>query len=144
MTDFTPSPLVLDTSILREVARGDSDIIALIQAYDARAQPLIAPALAMVGAALDVLTEEAADLLAGLDSLESVMAAPLHGVEQSVALAEVIAKTGLDAWDAHVAAIADVAVCQILTLDAARWAGPSHAMDNPLHVVEIRDPDEAH
>ena len=52
-----------------------------------------------------------------------------------------MARTGLDPWDAHAAAIADVAVCPILTLDAARWQRPSQALDKPLHVIEIADPD---
>jgi hypothetical protein len=31
--------LILDTSVLTAVARGDADIIALVQEYDARGQP---------------------------------------------------------------------------------------------------------
>ncbi len=49
--------------------------------------------------------------------------------------------TKLDQWDAHVAAIADVAVCPILTLGAAEWVQPSSALDNPPHIIEIAAPD---
>lgn len=122
------------------VARGDPDIIGLIQSYDARGQPIVIPVLATVGASLDTRSEEADDLLAGLELLESVAAAPLNGAEQAVRLAAVVARTGLDPWDAHTAAIADAAVCPILTLQASKWRLPSAALDEPLHVIEIADP----
>jgi predicted nucleic acid-binding protein len=92
------------------------------------------------GASLDVRSDEADDLLAGLELLDSVTAAPLSGAEQAARLAGVIARTGLGPWDAHVAAIADVAICPILTLDAARWEQPSADLDEPLHIIEISDP----
>lgn len=142
MSDASPTPLILDTSVLISVARGDADVIALLQGYDARSQPLVIPALAMAGASLDARSEEADDLLAGLELLEVVTVAPLNGAEQAVRLADVVARTGLDPWDAHVAAIADVAICPILTLDAAKWQQPSADLDGPLHIVEIADPDE--
>jgi hypothetical protein len=41
------------------------------------------------------------------------------------------------------AAVADAAVCPILTLDAAKWREHSEDLDEPLHFVEIADPDEA-
>ncbi|GAB3154129.1 hypothetical protein [Microbispora hainanensis] len=53
-----------------------------------------------------------------------------------------MAVTGLDIHDAHAAAIADVSVCPILTLRGGKWQRPSRALDNPLHVIEIADPDE--
>ena len=117
----TPSrtPLILDTSVLTAVARGDADIIALVQEYDARGQPIVIPALAIAGASLDIRSEEGDDLLAGL---------------------ELVARTGLDPWDAHVAAIADVAICPILTLNAAKWEHASADLDDPLHIIEIFDP----
>src|SRR5205823_3228316 len=46
----------------------------------------------------------------------------------------------LDPWDAHVAAVADAAVCPVLTLDAARWREHAADLDEPLHVIEIADP----
>ncbi|MBG0818485.1 PIN domain-containing protein [Planomonospora sp. ID82291] len=140
MSDHTPTPRILDMSVLIEIARGDSDLIGLIQGYDAEGWPVIVPALAMAGAHADTHTEDAADLLTGLELLDSVMVAPLQGSEQAVALADVIARTGLDAFDAHTAAIANVSVCPILTLDHDKWQEPSRALDDPLHVIEIADP----
>ena len=134
------TPLILDTSVLIAVARGDADVIAIVQQYDARGQPIVIPALSLAGASLDARSEEADDLLAGLELLDAVTVAPLSGAEQAARLAHVLARTGLDPWDAHVAAIADVAVCPILTLDAAKWQEPSLALDDPLHVIEIIDP----
>lgn len=62
--------------------------------------------------------------------------------EQAVRLAAVVARTGLDPWDAHTAAIADVAACPILTLQASTWCLPSAALDEPLHVIEIAGPSD--
>jgi hypothetical protein len=42
-----------------------------------------------------------------------------------------------------VAAVADAAVCPILTLDAAMWREHAADLDEPLHVIEIADPGEA-
>jgi predicted nucleic acid-binding protein len=142
VSEVDAAPLVLDTSVLTAVARGDPDIIGLIQGYDARNQSLVIPALAIAGASLDVRSEEADDLLGGLELLDNAAIAPLRGVEQAVRLADIIARTGLDPWDAHVAAIADVAIYPILTLTAAKWRQPSADLDEPLHIIEVSDPDE--
>jgi len=142
MTGPHLTPFILDTSVLSAVARGDADIIGLIQGYDGRAQPMIIPALASAGASLDARSEDADDLLAGLELLDSVTAAPLSGAEQAALLADVIYRTGLDAWDAHVAAIADVAVCPVLTLDAPKWQQPAERLDEPLRIIQIADPGE--
>lgn len=142
MSDARPTPLILDTSILIAVARADPDIIGLIQGYDARRQPLVIPALAIAGASLEVRGQEAGDLLAGLELLDNVTVAPLNGADQAARLADVIARTGLDPWDAHTAAIADAAICPLLTLQAAKWQQPSADLDEPLHIIEISDPDE--
>ena len=79
----------------------------------------------------------------GLERLESVLIAPLRDAEQAAALATVAARTGLDPWDAHVAAVADAAICPILTVNAAKWRAHAAALDEPLHVIEIADPGEA-
>ncbi|MGS2644924.1 hypothetical protein [Streptosporangium sp. G12] len=68
-------------------------------------------------------------------------AASLDGIHRAAKLADMMSVTQLDQWDAHVASIADVAVCPILTLDAAKWVQPSSALDNPLHIIEIAAPD---
>jgi hypothetical protein len=41
VSDLTPTPLILDTSVLTAVARRDPDIIGLIQGYDSRNQPMV-------------------------------------------------------------------------------------------------------
>lgn len=137
-----PAPYVLDTSVLTAVAREDHGIMTMVQRFDATGQPLVIPVLAMTGAALDALSEDAAELLEGVERLAGVMTAPLRDAEQAAALADVIARTGLDPWDAHVAAVADASVCPILTLNTAKWREASAGLDEPLHVIEIADPDE--
>jgi predicted nucleic acid-binding protein len=117
--------------------------MTLIQGYDARGQSLVVPALALTGASLDVRSEDADDLLGGLERLDSAEVAPLRDAEQAARLAAVISRTGLDPWDAHVAAVADAAVCPILTLDAAKWREHASDLDEPLHIIEITDPGEA-
>lgn len=134
-------PLILDASILTAIARADVDIMTLILDYHAGRQPIIAPALAVTAASLDMPGEDAADFLGGLELLPSVMVAPLQGAEQAVRLAAVIASTGLDAWDAHVAAVADSAICPILTLDGDKWRQLRADLDEPLQIIEIADPE---
>jgi predicted nucleic acid-binding protein len=117
--------------------------MTLVQELDGRGRPLIIPALAVAGASADMCSDEAAELLEGLEQLEGSLVAPLQGVEQAVRLAAVIARTGLDPWDAHVAAVADASVCPILTLDAAKWRQHTEDLDDRLHFIAIADPDEA-
>jgi predicted nucleic acid-binding protein len=78
----------------------------------------------MAAAALDTRSEDADDALRGLERLDNAEVAPLRDAEQAARLAAIIARTDLDPWDAHVAAVADASVCPILTLDAARWRQP--------------------
>jgi predicted nucleic acid-binding protein len=137
-----PTPWVLDISVLAEVARGDPGTMTLVQELDARGRRLVIPALAVTGASLDIRSGEAAELLEGLERLKNAMTATLRDAEQGVRLAAMIARTGLGPWDAHVAAVADAAVCPILTLDAARWREHAAGLDEPLHFIEIADPDE--
>jgi predicted nucleic acid-binding protein len=139
----TPAPYVLDVSVLTEITRGDYGTMTFIQGLDASGQPLVIPALAIAGASLDLQSDDTEAILHGLERLGSVMIAPLRDAEQAVRLATVIARTGLDPWAAHVAAVADAAVCPILTLDAARWREHAVDLDEPLHFIEIADPDEA-
>jgi predicted nucleic acid-binding protein len=137
-----PAPWVLDVSVLAEVARGDARTMALVQELDGRGRPLVIPALAVTGAALDIRSDEAADLLEGLERLENAMTAPLQGAEQATRLAAVITRTGLDPWDTHVAAVADTSVCPILTLNAAKWRQHAGDLEDRLHFIEIADPDQ--
>jgi predicted nucleic acid-binding protein len=134
------TPWAPDVSVLIAVARDDQDVMSLIQNLDALGRPLVISVLAMTAASLDMRTGDTEPLLHGITQLGNAMTAPLADAEQAVALAGVISRTGLDPWDAHVAAIADVAVCPILTLDAAKWRPHLHDLDEALHIVEIGDP----
>lgn len=98
VSEVAAPPLVLDTSVVTAVARGDPDIIGLIQGYDAHGRQLVIPALAIAGALLDGRSEEADDLLGGLELLDNATIAPLRGTEQAARLADIIARTGLDPW----------------------------------------------
>lgn len=140
MTEPAAIPLILDTSVLTAIARGDSDIIGLVQAYDSRAQPLVIPALATAGASLDTRSDEADNLLAGLELLDHATPAPLRGAEQATRLAAIITRTGLDPGDAHAAA--DASICPVLTLSLAKWREPAATLDAPLRIIEISDPDD--
>jgi hypothetical protein len=135
-----PPPYVLDVSVLTAVARADADVTGLIMELDARGQPLVLPALAIAAASLDTRSQDADDALRGLEQLDNAEVAPLRDAEQAARLAAVIARTGLDAWNGHVAAVADASVCPILTLDAAKWREHAGKLDEPLHVIEIADP----
>jgi predicted nucleic acid-binding protein len=139
-----PPPYVLDVSVLAAVARFDVAVMSLIQSFDGRGQALVVPAMALVGASLDVRSEDADDLLEGVERLGHVEVAPLRDAEQAIRLAAVVARTGLDPWDAHVAAVADVSVCPILTLDAAKWRQHAGDLDELLHFIEIADPGPDH
>jgi predicted nucleic acid-binding protein len=136
------TPLVLDVTVLTAIVRGDTEVTSLILGYDQAGQPLVIPVLAFTAASLDMRTDEAEDLLAGLEQLGNVMTAPLRDAEQAVRLAAVIARTGLDAYDAHVAAVADAAICPVLTLEAAKWRPHLRDLDEQPVIVEIADPDE--
>ncbi len=138
-----PAPYVLDVSVVVAVARGDTEIMTFIQRLDGAGQPMVIPVLAITAASLDVRSEEADELLEGLELLGNAEIAPLQGTEQAAQLAAVIVRTGFDPWDAHVAAVADAAICPILTRDAAKWREHARDLDEPLHVIEIADPDEA-
>lgn len=137
-----PTPYVLDVSVLIAVARADPGVTRLVIILDGRGQPLVIPALAITAASLDVQTEDGDIALRGLERLENTLVAPLRDAEQAATLASVIARTGLEAWDAHVAAIADASICPILTLEASKWRQHSGDLDQPLHIIEIADPDE--
>lgn len=134
-------PYVLDDLTLSEVARGDADLIRLLLSYDASGQVLIVPVLAAAAAYRQAPTADAADSLRGLPDLDHAMHAPVGDVSQALRLIEISQKTGLDVCAAHVAAVADASICPILTLDGDRWRRASAALPDPLHVIEIADPD---
>jgi hypothetical protein len=96
----------------------------------------------MTAASLDMRTDDTEALLHGVSQLGNAMVAPLAVAEQAVALADVISRTGLDPWDGHVTAIADAAICPILTLDPGKWRQHVNDLDERLHIIEISDPDD--
>jgi predicted nucleic acid-binding protein len=136
-----PAPYVLDVSVLIALARGDYEIMTFIQRLESDGQPFVIPALAVAAASLDMRSDDAEAILHGLERLEHALVAPLRDAEQAIDLAAVIARTGLDPWDAHVAAVADASVCPILTLDGAKWWQHAGDLDEPLHIIEIADPE---
>ncbi len=139
-TGAAPPPWVLDVSVLTAVARADAGVTGFILNVDAGGRPVLIPALAMAAASLDARSADADRALRGLEQLENAIVAPLHGAGQAIRLADVIARTGLDPWDAHVAAVADAAVCPIVTPEAAGWRQHASDLDEPLQIIEISDP----
>src|ERR1700722_1730341 len=96
----------------------------------------------VTAASLDARSDDAEAILQGLERLENAMVAPLRDTEQATRLEAGIARTGLDPWDAHVAAVADASVCAILTTEAVKGRGHAADRDEPLYFVEIADPDD--
>lgn len=135
-----PTPWVLDVSVLTAVARADAGVTRLLMILDGRGQPLVIPVLALAAASQDAATEDADATLRGLGKLENVLTAPLRDADQAARLTAVVARTGLDLGDAHVAAVADASACPILTLDEAGWRQRSADLDRPLQFIEIADP----
>jgi predicted nucleic acid-binding protein len=135
-----PPPYVLDVSTLTAVARGDAGVMSLVQVLDGQGRRLVIPVLAVAAASLDTRSDDADELLEGLDRLENALTAPLQDTEQADRLAAVTARTGLDFYDAHVAAVADASVCPILTLDGDKWRDHAHDLEEPLHFIEIAEP----
>ncbi|GAA2700552.1 hypothetical protein GCM10010412_097770 [Nonomuraea recticatena] len=142
MSDHVPTPYILDVDVLTEISRGDADLIGLVQDYDRAGQPLVISALAATGALLDAPGEDAEALLSGLSGFEHVQIAALDGVEQANLLANMISRTGLNPWRAHVASLADMAACPIITLDRSQWEQHAGALDDPLYFIVIADPDQ--
>ncbi|GAA3161784.1 hypothetical protein GCM10010466_60930 [Planomonospora alba] len=137
---MTLPPLILDTGVLIELARGDADVMTMIARFDDRQQPMVMSVLAITGASLDSGSKDATDLLLGVATMEQITIAGLHEPDHGTTLASVINRTGLAPWDAHVAALADVSVCPVLTLDMTHWQQAARAFDEPLHIIEITDP----
>ena len=59
----TPTPYVLDVSVLVAVARADAEVTRLVITLDGRRQPLVIPVLAITAASLDTRTETGSRLL---------------------------------------------------------------------------------
>ncbi|MFC5815617.1 hypothetical protein [Nonomuraea harbinensis] len=137
---MTLPPLILDTGILIELARGDSNLMEMVARFDAEGQPMVLSVLAVSGASVDSGSKDAADLLLGIATMQQITVAGLREPDHGIALASAITRTGLDWGDAHVAAIADASVCPVLTLDKNHWERAVHAFEQSLHVIEIAGP----
>lgn len=135
-------PYVLDDLALSEVARGDTDLLHLLMSYDASGQALVVPVLAAGAAYRQSPTEDAAQSLRGIASLDHAMTAPVGDIGQAIRLTQIAEKTGLDICAAHIAAVADKSVCPVLTLDGDRWKRASASLPHPLHTIEIAEPED--
>ncbi len=100
------------------------------------------PVLAVLQASLDARTPDADRALRGIGRFGHAEFAPLRDAVQAAGLASVISRTGLDQADGHVAYVADVSGCRILTMDAAKWQEHQGKLEHPLSIVEYADPDE--
>jgi hypothetical protein len=142
--DPVPKPWVLDVSVLVAIARADAEVTNLVITLDGRGQPLIIPVLAVVAASGDTRTEDGDIALRGLERLENSLVAPLQNTDQATRLAGIAAKTEVDTGDAHVAAVAHVSACPILTLEADKWRQHARDLGEQLDIIEIADlPDSA-
>jgi hypothetical protein len=72
----------------------------------------------------------------------SVLIALARGDWEIITSVQRMDADGLNPWDAHVAMVADAEVCPILTLDGAKWRQHVRDLDEPLHVIEIDDPED--
>ncbi|MFC4116997.1 hypothetical protein [Nonomuraea zeae] len=139
---MTLPPLILDTGVLVELARGDLNLMEMVARWDEQGQPMVMSVVAVAAAARDSGSKEAADLLLGIATMAQITVAGLREPEHGITLASVLSRTGLDWGDAHVAALADTSVCPILTLEGSHWSAAVRAFEEPLHVIEISDPPE--
>jgi hypothetical protein len=134
-------PLILDTGVLTELARGDSELLEMVAQFDAEGQPMVMSVLAIAGASLDCGgAKDTTDLLLGIATMRQITVAGAREPEHGTALASVLQRTDLEWGDAHVAAIADASVCPVLTLSGSHWDKAAHAFDEPLHIIEIANP----
>jgi hypothetical protein len=136
----TLPPLILDTGVLVELARGDLNLMQMVARWDEQGQPMVMSVVAVAAAARDAGSKDSTDLLLGIATMDQITVAGLREPEHGIILASVLGRTDLDWGDAHVAALADTSVCPILTLDGSRWAAAIRAFDDPPHVIEISDP----
>jgi predicted nucleic acid-binding protein len=136
----TLPPLILDTGILVELARGDLNLMEMVARWDAQGQSMVMSVVAVAAASRASGSKDSTDLLLGIATMDQITVAGLREPEHGITLASVLGRTDLDWGDAHIAALADTALCSILTLDGSHWAAAIRAFDEPLHVIEISDP----
>ncbi|GAA4976711.1 putative nucleic acid-binding protein [Nonomuraea thailandensis] len=137
---MTLPPLILDTGVLIELARGDLNLMEMVARWDEQGQPMVMSVVAVAAAARNSGSKDSADLLLGIATMGQITVAGLGEPEHGIILATVLGRTDLDWGDAHVAALADTSMCPILTLDSSSWTAAIRAFEEPLHVIEISDP----
>jgi len=139
----TPPPYVADVSILTALGRADQQAGTLMQSLDRMGQQVAAPVLAITGAVLGAESREDRDLLSdALERFGIFIIAPLRDKAQAAALAVAIGKTGLDPWDAHVAAVARASGCRILTLNGPKWREHRDDLGERLEFFQVEDFEE--
>ncbi|MFC0862322.1 hypothetical protein ACFHYQ_08435 [Sphaerimonospora cavernae] len=135
---------VLDAAFLKEAARGDIDIINMIQQFDAERVALVIPALAATAAAIDVGgTPERVAVLRGICRLDSARFAGLVDFDDTTELARMrLAVEALpDLWDVQAAEQAIMRSCPVLTVNYGLWKSAVHEASGELTVVEVAELD---
>ncbi|MCF6476940.1 hypothetical protein FAF44_52845, partial [Nonomuraea sp. MG754425] len=133
---MTLPPLILDTGVLVELARGDLNLMEMVTRWDEQGQPMVMSVRAVATAARNADSRDVTDLLLGIATMDQITVAGLRETEHGIALASMLERTDLDWGDAHVAALADTSVCPILTLECSHWTTRTaavRAFDEPLH-----------
>ncbi|MBG0833244.1 hypothetical protein HS041_36695 [Planomonospora sp. ID67723] len=136
---------VLDAMVLTEVARGDSDIIILLQQLDADKITLIVPALAVTGAAIDIgANDEQMATVRGVCRLNSAKFAGLAAFDDSSDLARLRLEVEAfgELWDVQAAVQAVLHGCPILTTDYGRWKDAVRETRGEFAVVEVAELDD--
>ncbi|RBQ17085.1 hypothetical protein DP939_26725 [Spongiactinospora rosea] len=133
---------VLDSTILAECARGDTELIGMIQQFDADGVTLVVPALAVSAAVMGIAERpERSAVVRGICRLASAEFAGLVTFDDAVELARARAYEALlrEPWDAHVAEAALNRRVPILTLDGERWKNAVRDISGELAVVVVAD-----
>ncbi|MFI0424900.1 hypothetical protein [Spongiactinospora sp. 9N601] len=117
---------VLDTRLLIEAGRGDSDVVALLQVLDAADMTIVVPALAVTGAIVDAATDDQLALMRGIGRLDSATFAGLAEYDDAADLGAMRSEPHGDheLWDVQTVLRAALRGCPILTVDAARAGRP--------------------
>ncbi|WP_186403911.1 hypothetical protein [[Actinomadura] parvosata] len=136
---------VLDATVLAEVGRGDNDVIALLQQFDADNISMIVPALAVTGAAVEAAATDAQlAVIRGVGRLEAAGFAGITAFDDATDLARMRVEVEAlgELWDAQTALHALLRNCPVLTTDAARWQDAVREMAGHLTVVEMSQLDD--
>jgi hypothetical protein len=133
---------VLDVTVLADCARGDAELIGMIQQFDADHVTLVVPALAATAAVIDVGgAHEQVAVIRGICRLSSAQLAGIVVCDDAEELARMrLANQSLKhLWDVQTAEAALSRRIPILTLDNGRWKDV--LSEQHLDVVEVSDLD---